>query len=82
MTECLNEFFILISSYFLILFSDFVPDVETRYFYGDVLMYILIAVIAIDCLMFVIQVVLYVVWRVRMHYVIKGKEEKLAKINE
>ena len=48
--ECLNQLFVLLCSYFLLLFTDLIPQVETRYVLGEVLMYIMIVVITFDFL--------------------------------
>ena len=46
--ELFNEIFVLVFGYFLFLFTDLVDDKETRYFFGDILMYLLLGVIVIN----------------------------------
>ena len=48
--EFINETFVLFSGPYLVLFTDFVPQIETRYDLGTIYMYILVTVIGVDCL--------------------------------
>ena len=53
--ECLNEIFVLLFSYNLLLFTDLVPDVLTRYNIGNYLMYLLMIIIGLDCLIIMVE---------------------------
>ena len=66
--ECLNELFILFSSYFLLLFTNLIPDVETRYYLGDLFMYILIGVIALDVILIVFIMGKLLARRIRLYF--------------
>jgi len=46
--ENLNDFGIYLSMFALITFTDFVPSVETRFFLGYVLMYVMVFVVLIN----------------------------------
>lgn len=48
MLENLNEAFILITGYFMLFFSEWVPDVFVRQEYGDVYVELLYGIIAVN----------------------------------
>ena len=78
--ECFNELFILCHSYFLLLFTDLIPDVDTRYQIGYQLLYILLGVIAIDLLLIVYILLQRTIKVVQLNRQ-KSKIEKALKFN-
>ena len=59
MMECLNEFFVLVYSYFLFLFTDLVANIETRYYIGDILTTAFYSVLAMDVFIIFCQLVFH-----------------------
>lgn len=65
--ECLNELFILFTGYNMLLFTDLIPNVETRYNIGDAFMYQLLALIGIDVVIIVYIMLKRIVRQFQLH---------------
>lgn len=55
--EALNELFVYLTSYALLLFTDLLKDIETRYQIGEWFMNLLLAIITIDCLIIIAKMI-------------------------
>ena len=72
--ENLNEAFIIITGYFMLLFSEWVPDVFVRHQYGEVYVELLHGIIAVNCV-----VGLYDMGkRARKYYLRRMRDIKMA----
>jgi hypothetical protein len=49
--ELLNELAVLLTGYFLFLFTDLVPSINERYKLGELFMYLLLAILSLDVLL-------------------------------
>ena len=65
--ECFNEMFVLFHGYFLLLFTDLIPDVDTRYDLGNVQMYILLTVVGIDFMIIIYIMVVRILRQIRLN---------------
>jgi len=54
--QLINEYFFLFFSYYVYLFTDFVPDPETRYFFGTVYLWLLAANTGLNLVLIAIMV--------------------------
>ena len=68
MIELINEYFVLVCSQYLILFTDFVPSADIRYQFGAIFMYILLAVIGVDCVIILLSMISKVARRAHLFY--------------
>jgi hypothetical protein len=59
--ETFNEGFVLMTGYYMLLYTDIVPDVEVRYEIGEVYYYKVIAIIALN-LVLIISMMLFGVY--------------------
>ena len=53
-----NEWIVLLNSYFILLFSDFVPEPEQRYFFGKVYLGVLAVSMAFNIALFIFMLVI------------------------
>jgi len=58
LTEMLNEGFLYISSLYMMCFTDFVTDVNTRYFVGELFFFSVIIVVGLNVSLIVFQIML------------------------
>jgi len=66
-----NEQFFLFFSYFIFLFTNFVPDPETRYFFGTVYLWILAANTVLNLVFIAL-----IVYQMAKQAILKRKEKK------
>jgi len=55
--QLINEYFFLFFAYYIFLFTNYVPDPETRYFFGTVYLWILAVNTALNCLIILAMIV-------------------------
>lgn len=53
--ESFNEFFLLVTSYFMFLFTDFVGDVTVRHTIGSIFLWMMSFIIGINILMIMVE---------------------------
>jgi len=63
--EVTNSFFILIGSYFMIIFSDWVQDIQLRYHLGLVFVYITIFIVTLNFILIFRELIHHVILRWR-----------------
>lgn len=59
--ETLNELFVLFCSYFLLLFTDLIPSIDHRYMLGDLFMYILLTLAAVDVIIITYWIIKHII---------------------
>lgn len=56
--EFVNDMFVMAAAYFMILFTEFVPDVETRQILGEVFYNTIYAIIGYNVLVIIINLII------------------------
>lgn len=68
LVQILNEVVVLVCTWYLFLFTPYVPDPQTRYFFGDMFLKIIALDVIVNIGILLYQIVDQIIKKIRMKY--------------